>query len=383
MGRKSVAVLDIRSSEVAVFIGERGVNHTFVFKASRTEAYDGYENGAFYDTDKLAEAIVRAITGVEQICGERIRQLYIGVPGEFCEVVTRQQDIGFSKKRKITQRDLDALMTSGREELAGCTFMRATSMVYVTADNRRVVDPVGFSSTGLTGALSYFYCKNYFRTTMEKIFADMKISLKYLPTQYAMGSYLVPSETRDECALFVDAGFLSSTVSILLGNGVLVQETFWAGKGQIAVLLMEKFSLPYEAALALVGKANLFSKNEVGKTEFIYRGVAYEYSPEELAETVRVGLDSICERVSAFLEVNTDRELDYKPLYITGEGISEIRGAVEHVSKRLNRICEVLVPNLPYYNKPAMSSRIALADMAYDDNCNDSFLRRILNGFGG
>ena len=115
MGRKSVAVLDIRSSEVAVFIGERGVNHTFVFKASRTEAYDGYENGAFYDTDKLAEAIVRAITGVEQICGERIRQLYIGVPGEFCEVVTRQQDIGFSKKRKITQRDLDALMTSGRE----------------------------------------------------------------------------------------------------------------------------------------------------------------------------------------------------------------------------------------------------------------------------
>ncbi len=29
MGRKSVAVLDIRSSELAVIIGERGVNNTF------------------------------------------------------------------------------------------------------------------------------------------------------------------------------------------------------------------------------------------------------------------------------------------------------------------------------------------------------------------
>lgn len=383
MGRKSVAVLDIRSSEVAVFVGERGVNHTFVFKASRTEAYDGYEDGAFYDTDKLAEAIACAVNGVEQICGERIRRLYIGVPGEFCEVVTKQRDIGFPKKRRITQRDLDTLMNGGKEELADCTFMRATSMAYVTADNRRVVDPVGLSSTGLTGALSYFYCKNYFRKVMERIFDGMKIELKYLPTHYAMGSYLVPSETRDECALFLDAGFLSSTISILLGNGVLMQHTFWAGKGQIAVLVMEKFSLPYDAALALLGKANLFSKNEVGKTEFVYRGAAYEYSPEELAETVRVGLDSVCEEVSAFLDENTDRELDYKPLYLTGEGISDIRGAVEHVSKRLNRICEVLVPNLPYYNKPAMSSRIALADMAYDDNCNDSFLRRILNGFGG
>ncbi|MBO5045597.1 MAG: hypothetical protein J6C93_01845 [Clostridia bacterium] len=47
MGRASVAVLDIRSSEVTVLVGERGVNHTFIFKASRTEGYDGYETVPF------------------------------------------------------------------------------------------------------------------------------------------------------------------------------------------------------------------------------------------------------------------------------------------------------------------------------------------------
>jgi len=383
MGRKSVAVLDIRSSEIAVFVGERGVNHTYVFKASRSEPYDGYEEGAFYDTDKLSEAISRAIAGVEQICGERIKSLYVGVPGEFTEVITKEQDIGFPKKRRINQKDLDILYENGREEKDGFRFMRATSMVYVTADNRRVVDPVGLSSTGLTGALSYFYCSEYFCSTLENIFDEMKISLHFLPTQLAMATYLIPSETRDECALFLDAGFLSSTACIVLGNGMLMQETFWAGKGQIAALVMERLSLPYDASLALLNKVNLFGKTESEKTEFLYKGVSYEYSPGLLEETVREGLDAVCENVSAFLEEYTDRELDYKPLYLSGEGLCDIRGALDHVSKRLNRVCEQLVPDLPYYNKPAMSSRISLVDMAYEDNRKEGFFYRILNVFGG
>lgn len=73
MWRKSVAVLDVRSSEISIVIGERGVNNTFVFKASKTEPYDGYEQGAFYDEEKLSDAVFRALTSVEQVCGKRIR----------------------------------------------------------------------------------------------------------------------------------------------------------------------------------------------------------------------------------------------------------------------------------------------------------------------
>ncbi|MDE7158450.1 MAG: hypothetical protein K2N74_02650, partial [Clostridiales bacterium] len=183
MGRKSVAVLDIRSSEVAVFLGERGVNNTFVFKASKTEAYEGYENGKFYNEDKLSSAIFRAVSAVEQICGERIRALYVGVPGEFTEVVPKEQEIGFPKRKKISQKELTMLFESGKKPLKNYRFMRATSMIYVTADNRRVVDPEGIVSTGLSGVLSYFYCSEYFAQTLEDIFKNSKIVLHFLPTQ--------------------------------------------------------------------------------------------------------------------------------------------------------------------------------------------------------
>ena len=231
MAGKSIAVLDIRSSEVAVFVGERGV---------------GYQDGEFYDVSDLSAAVLRALDAVQQVCGEKIRSLYVGVPGEFTKVEPREQDLGFPKKLKISNKELDQLFSMGRKQSDGWRYMRVTSMVYVTADNRRVADPVGLYSTGLSGVLSYFYVSEYFANTLEHIFSRRRIELHFLPTQFAMAAYLIPPETRDEYALFLDIGHLSSSFLVLLGNGVLAQRTFWAGEGQIAVRLMKRFSLPYE-----------------------------------------------------------------------------------------------------------------------------------------
>ena len=383
MGRKSVAVLDIRSSEVAIVIGERGVNNTFMIKASKTEAYDGYDENTFYDTGDLANAIHRALNAVEEMCGERVKELYVGVPGAFCEVEPKEKTISFPKKRKIGHKETEALYASGREKKEGYRYIHASSMIYITADDRRVVDPTGITSSVLSGVLSYFYCSEYFATTLEDIFHKMRIALHFMPTQFLTATYLIPSETRDEYALFLDVGFLSSTILVMLGNGVLAQQTYWVGRGQIAAGLMQKFNLPYDAALSLLSKVNLYTKSDVGNIEYIHQDVAYEINVDELNELVKEGLDEICEAIGKFLDDCSGKELDYKPLYVSGEGIYDIRGALDHVSKRVSRVCEQLAPDLPYYNKPPLSSRIALMDAACDDHRQSGILNRFLNGFGG
>ena len=303
MAGKSIAVLDIRSSEVAVFVGERGVNNTFVFKASKTESYGGYQDGEFYDVSDLSQAVLRALDAVQQVCGERIRSLYVGVPGEFTKVEPLEQDLGFPKKLKISTKELDQLFAMGRKPLDGWRYMRVTSMVYVTADNRRVADPVGLYSTGLSGVLSYFYVSEYFAGALEHVFSRRRIELHFLPTQFAMAAYLIPPETRDEYALFLDIGYLSSSFLVLLGNGVLAQRTFWAGEGQIAVRLMKRFSLPYEVATALLSKANLYLKREAKNREVVYGGRSYEIPTKEFIEEVKAGLDELCELVGRHTEV--------------------------------------------------------------------------------
>ena len=383
MAGKSIAVLDIRSSEVAVFVGERGVNNTFVFKASKTESYGGYQDGEFYDVSDFSSAVLRALDAVQQVCGERIRSLYVGVPGEFTKVEPLEQDLGFPKKLKISNKELDQLFAMGRKPLDGWRYMRVTSMVYVTADNRRVADPVGLYSTGLSGVLSYFYVSEYFAGALEHVFSRRRIELHFLPTQFAMAAYLIPPETRDEYALFLDIGYLSSSFLVLLGNGVLAQRTFWAGEGQIAVRLMKRFSLPYEVATALLSKANLYLKRDAKNREVVYGGRSYEIPTKEFIEEVKAGLDELCELVGSFLEECSGKELDSKPVYVSGEGFAGIRGALEHMSKRLSCVCEQVAPDLPYYNKPSMSSRIALIDMASEDSRASGSLKRFLNIFGG
>ena len=68
---------------------------------------------------------------------------------------------------------------------------------------------------------------------------------------------------------------------------------------------------------------------------------------------------------------------------MTGEGVTGLRGAAEHISRRINRETEIVSPAIPYYNKPSMSSRISLLDYALRDSKKDGFLYKLINGFGG
>lgn len=379
MGRKSAAVLDIRSSEVSVVVGERGVNHTIVFQASHTESYDGYENGVFYDSDRLGEKIKRCIEAVEKTTSERIRTLYVGVPGDFTLVIPQEQSSSFPKRRKITQKEVSFLREKGIEEKSGYRLIHTASMIYITADNRRAVDPIGLYSTSLKALLSYTYCSEQFAGTLEQILSAMKIEAKFLPTELAMACYLIPEETRDEYALFLDSGFLSANISILLGGGTLTQANIWAGSGKIIARLITELSLPYGAACAILERANLYARPGIGKTEFYFGGNSYEIDADKFTDIVKEGLDELCERIAAFFEDKTGKEIDYKPIYVSGEGVTMIRGALDHMTKRLSRVCEEVAPNLPYYNKPSMSSRIALVDMAYEDRLDGGFFYRLFH----
>ncbi len=391
MGRKSVAVLDIRSYEVSLYIGERGVNHTIQFIASKTEAYDGYSGGEFFNVKNLAAAVAKLMEAVSNICPAPIRTLYVGVPGEFIKLVTREQTLGFTKRRKVTEEDVSLLFEKGKEEIAaegatkGYRFVRATSMIYVTSDNRRVVDPIGQVASSLRGCLSYFYCTEYFIRTIEGLFPEKKLSFRYLPTPLAMANALIPSETRDEYALFLDVGMLSSTVMLLLGGGVMEQATFPVGRMSVIYQIFNTLKVKFSAAEPLLGRVNLNARADAPtgpSFEFLWEGKTYFIDEAKLVNCVKEGLDEICMPVSGFLEANSDLVQESRPLFISGEGLVGIRGALEHISsKRLFRVCDMIAPNQPYYNKPAMSSRIALVGMAYDDNLKEGLFHRLFKGY--
>ena len=286
--------------------------------------------------------------------------------------------MSFRNKRKITAEDVADLFRNGfYEPVQGYTLIRRAAVCYVTSDMRRTIDPVGMISDSLEGYLCYFLADDRFIEVMRNILAECGVrKVRFLPTCLAEALYLIPSEKRDEYAVLLDVGYLSMTFSVVCGNGIVYQSACSVGGGHIAAYAYGngEDGIPFEAMQAMIGKINLSSReDESAVIEYTDKNASYSMPIGVLKERVKEGLDVLCEEISNQLEIFGEGSIDYKPLLLTGEGITGIRGAREHLSKRLNRIVEIVSPNLPYYNKASQSSLLSLLDLALTVKKENSF----------
>lgn len=140
--------------------------------------------------------------------------------------------------------------------------------------------------------------------------------------------------------------------------------------------------MPYQVALELLEKVNLNSKDSPGAAlEEQFEGKFYRFTASEVKEKVREALDGICETIEECRRNFTEKNTDYKTLYLTGESALAVRGAADHISGRLVQTVTVIAPQIPYYDKPQYSSLFSLVDMALTDAEKSSVLNKIISFF--
>lgn len=392
MRNKSVAILDVRSYEVTFFLGSKGVNDTFVFYGTHTEKYEGFSTEGFFEAESFRRAVVSAITSVRQNYEGIIGEIYVGVPAPFISLRTKGHTISFPSKRKISAQDVEALYESGLNELLETgTCIRRSNMYLTLGDNRKYFsaeEVYGVPTTLLKGALCYYFVSDEFYAITTSVLQDLGFHTpKFLPSTLAQALYLLPEKRREGYAFLLDVGFLTSSVSIVYGNGIVHEKSFDCGLGTILVSLMQDLGVEYATAEEILFSANV-SGGSVPK-ELVWTSERGETSFPvwKINEVVKCGLDVLCENVEKFFVENyrekTTPALAVNPISVTGEGIAGIAGATEHVAKRINRLTEIVAPELPYYDKPTFSSRMALLNMALSDEKEHGWLHRIFNNFGG
>ena len=156
MRKKSVALLDIRSSEITAVVGERGVNDTFIIKSKYSCGYDGYAEGEFIDGDGFACAVNSAVKSILASTGG-IKRFYVGVPGEFLKVVNTDRVMSFQSAKKISRGDCEFLANmAAPAETDGYKIIRHSCLYYVLSDKRRIINPVGTVSDSLQGKFCFY-----------------------------------------------------------------------------------------------------------------------------------------------------------------------------------------------------------------------------------
>lgn len=366
MQKKQVAVIDVGSSAITAVVGERGINKTFIIKGRYSFEYDGFENGTFFDTENLKRVLFSAADCIIKASGGSLDTVYVGVPGDFTNVYVKDSQISFSKKKKITEEDVDVLfdaafvMTSSKY-----TLINRSAIVYELDDFRRLANPVGSVSEILNGKLSFVLCSNYFIEAVKPALQAAGISkVECVSSALAQALYLIDAETRDRIAILADVGYITTTFTIIQGDGLMFQRSFPYGGGYITAALVEKFSVPFSVAESIKRKINL---SQVVTGQEIIDGENGEYySVNEVKNTVIHSLETLCEDIADAWEKSGFIVPEYVPLMITGGGISYIRGAKEHLSGRLGTAVEIVAPKVPLMDKPTESTVLSLLDLALE-----------------
>ena len=383
-----MAILDIRSGEISFFLGAKGVNATFLFSAKHTESYEGYCVDGFFDEDSFRQAIASAVTSVRQNYKGTIEEIYVGVPSPFIKVATKGHTSSYPSKRKITAQDVDALFESGLNDLGvSGRCIRRSAMYLTLGDNRKYFkaeDVYGVATDMLKGALCYYFIDERFYRLTQSVLQELRCGeIKFVPSTLAQALYLMPDKKREGYAFLLDVGFLTSSISVVYGDGVVHEESFNCGAAKVLIDLMRAFDVEYDVAEEILATANISGGSVPKGIMWSSETEDVKLSVQEINECIKFSLDELCENVDNFFAVRYRGKVDMlftvNPISITGEGIGRIKGAAEHISKRLNHLTEIVSPDLPYYDKPTFSSRIGLLHTATGD-AKKGIVRRLFGG---
>jgi len=371
MKEKLVLACEVGSSAVRAMVAGKGLNNTFKVKGYKEVEYDGFYEGEFLNKDKLPSVFEKLLSDLE-IQGEKLEKIYIGVPAEFSSVFTTEESVNFGSRRKVKQDDVDSLFyMAGEKSKSGEVEVVSVSPISFVLDGYNTLDPVGENGAILSAKLSIIYVNRQFIETFNTIAGNLGFSaVEYISEPLAQAQFILPKEKREELSLIVDGGDLSTSIAFVKGEGLTALSSFSRGGGFITNDLAEAFELSLDEAdklkkaivLSLKGGQNdcYDIPTDNGKTTRISLNFANE--------VVAYRIDELSQVIAKCVQMSTNQFDGYLPVYLTGGGISKIKGGRDYLAKCLGKNISYGVPNIPGKEKPELASIYSLVSVALKQN---------------
>lgn len=362
---QDVAILDFGSGKISVIIGKRGVNNTICITGMGECDYAGFSDGEFFEPEQLSYVVGRAIASAETNSRTTIKNLYIGVPGEFSSVVCRDINLSLGKKKIIYEQDIQNLYDQGNvfATMPKYSVINIQPIYYTLDDERRLIQPIGLKSAKIGGLISYILAENKFINFINKIMDQLNIeSHEYVSSLLSEIIFLFDDAKRDQYVVLIDSGYITTNVMVARGDGILQQFNIPLGGGHITGELATTLDISFTQAEALKRKVVLSLDTGVDDVYEINKGREdfKSFPADAVNEIVMSQIYIIAKTIEKSLSQCQYEFPDYIPYYITGGGLSYIKGARDYLSKALEKPVEIVAPSLPQFNRPHLSTSMGL-----------------------
>ena len=366
MARKEVSILDFGSQKITVLQGSRDVNNSINIRGKYSENYEGFIDGEFIEPKKLETVVFSCLTHLTEFSMGKPKILTIGVPTEFCYCMCKTVKKTFQNTKKITRKDIDFLYKSAFTAIKDHTLINQDSVYYVLGENNKVKNPIGCLDSKITACLSFILADNTFIAQVSRILLKFGIEkFNFVSSTYAQSLYLFDEEERNKYVLMVDCGYITTSVSLLRGNGILNLSSFSLGGGHIIADLSRCLKIPFESAQTLLKKIVLSIEPDDNDTyDIMVDKKVIPISMKVANAIVESRIEVIAQGIQKSFNLWQYNFPDFIPIHLTGGGISFIKGGKDVLSRVLGKNVEII--SMPYsqFNKTNYSSCVAVLNYA-------------------
>lgn len=364
---QNTAILDIGSSKIICLLCSPEGKDSIVVRGAGIREYDGYKGGRLLDEQQFSSAIVEALTIAEEEAKVRVRELSVGVPAPFLKLIVRDGQVEVTtRNRRITQETVDELINASLrfEQPEGYALMHSTPIEFSLDGVARPDTPLGLAADVLAAPVSHVYVQEHFKSlvcaSLDKLGLDADM---YIGVPLSSGLFIIPPAERADCAVLIDVGARHTDISLLRGSALIACETIPVGGGHFTsdlafalgtsrsvaegIKRRYVYSLDYQDSIDVIR----VPLGGILRVEHAAIQFVVEARTRELAELIKKTIQDMGVRFSSSL-----------PMYLTGGGISLMRGSCEFLEREMGAPIKVRMPWMPRLSSPNYASAFSVMD---------------------
>lgn len=369
MRGKIAVALEIGSSKLKAYVAKEGINNTLNIIDSSEISYDGYFEGAFVDIDKLKSELAKLFDEIDYKEKKYNKKLYVGLPAEFVGVENVKSDLNFEGYKKIKKQDVDELFEEAASKVSGdgIEIISTSAITYYTDDGGRILyDPIGKKVKQLSADVCVVIAEKETILKLNQIFEELEFNeVEYVSETLTQAMLLIDKEEREHECLLIDVGHLSTSISFVKGEGLVSLTAYPIGGGYITGDLCEEFNITYRDAEKL--KSQMVISVKTGREACYDLVTPTGVERINLMQANRIAIDRVSEigrAINACVQSHSTEFITYLPSYLTGVGITKLKGAKDYLSKCIGRNIAVGVPDIPGQDKPDNSAIFGILNFA-------------------
>ncbi|MEG0767144.1 MAG: cell division FtsA domain-containing protein [Clostridia bacterium] len=390
--KSMAAAIDFGTSKVVTLVAESGGYHRCDIIGAGVAPYDGYIEGYWNVPERVDDAIRASIAEAESQAHRRLREMHVGVPGEFCRVYVTETQLQLQGvDPHVTPADVEHIFQMADEEIQpvrGVIIHRSPAW-FMVDEGKKTMEPVGMKGGTLRALVSFIVADEFFLNDISKRLQRMVLEVGgFFSSPMGEALLFLPPEDRDRTSVLIDVGYLNTEVMAVEGDALVFHKVLPIGGAHVTVDLTYGLEIPMNMA-EQVKRGYVFGVTGTGDTmDALGDGGRTEtFTRDDVGRVLEPRVDEIAEMIRDSVEHSGVRLGSWSNVYLTGGGLAMMRGGREYLSSQMERPVRAPAPKAAKLNSPVYSSALGLMDLVFEtieqQDEGGGFLDRLLSWFRG